>query len=185
MALSQIDLEEALTELGRLLREDGYIVDIALFGGAAMILAFEAKRMTRDVDAVVLGEADAKRQLIDKARHLGDEKGWDRDWINDGVKGFVSATPENRFLRSYPSEGEAGLRIFVPSPRYMLAMKLLAMRFDADKSDIDDIRSLAGRVGVQTVEQAVEIVEAFYPRKQIPQKTYFGIEQLFGDHDEP
>jgi hypothetical protein len=45
-------IEEAFGRLGDRLVQRGVIADIYVFGGAAMALAYDARRATRDIDAV-------------------------------------------------------------------------------------------------------------------------------------
>jgi hypothetical protein len=46
------DLERAFTALGNRLVRRGVVADVFVVGGAAMALAYDAGRVTRDVDAV-------------------------------------------------------------------------------------------------------------------------------------
>jgi hypothetical protein len=57
-----------------------------------------------------------------------------------------------RFIGTYPSEDEPGLRVCVPKPEYLLAMKCWAMRVGGVETsqDIDDIRRLARASELQT-----------------------------------
>lgn len=57
------ELEQAFTALGERLARRGVVADVFVVGGAAMALAYDASRVTRDVDArfvphgIVLDEA--------------------------------------------------------------------------------------------------------------------------------
>jgi hypothetical protein len=67
-------------------------------------------------------------RLPQRSRHVHDLPD---DWLNDGVKGFLPGDdPQARPV----FESEA-LRVDVASPRYLLAMKLLAAR----EQDVEDI----------------------------------------------
>lgn len=44
-----------LSKIDTRVRAAGVVVDLAVYGGAALILAFDTRRSTRDVDAVVRG----------------------------------------------------------------------------------------------------------------------------------
>jgi Nucleotidyltransferase of unknown function (DUF6036) len=46
------ELERAFTALGERLVRRGVVADIFIVGGAAMALAYDAARVTRDVDAI-------------------------------------------------------------------------------------------------------------------------------------
>jgi len=80
----------ALRRLDELLREQGVMGEICIFGGAAMVLAFDARESTRDVDAVFV----PKDKVLDCARQVSKEFDIDEDWMNNGVKGFISDKAE-------------------------------------------------------------------------------------------
>ena len=175
-------LEQALRELGRRTHAAGRVVEIAIYGGCAVMLTLNYRVATRDVDAVFEKDKDFVRII---AAEMAQEFGWDKDWLNDGVKGWLSAAETDpnvkRFIGTYPSEDEPGLRVFVPKPEYLFAMKCRAMRvggIDASE-DIEDIRRLARAIGITTAKEALDLVQAFYPRHMITPKTQFGLEEIF------
>ncbi len=180
-------LEQALHELGRRAHGLGKTVELSIYGGSALTLTYDWRLATKDVDAVFEADRTTVRRL---AREIADANGWDANWLNDGVKDFLSASDRSakRFFRTYPSEAEPGLRVMMPNPGYLFAMKCRAMRVGgADQSsDIDDIRRLAGEIrrlageiGISTAADAVALVLAFYPRQLIEAKTQFGLEEIF------
>ena len=139
------------------------------------------RQATRDVDAVFDGDRTWLRAVT---RSIAQDKGWDETWLNDGVKGFLSSadSASRRLFRTYPSEDEPGLRLYVASPEYLFAMKCMAMRIGGVEVTVDkaDILALASTIGVSTAEQAIDIVARFYPQDRIPPKTHFGLQELFG-----
>jgi hypothetical protein len=168
-----------LRAIGIKARAAGTLIEIAVYGGAAIVLAFDFRAATKDVAVVVTGDPRPLRQL---AAAVAREKGWDTDWMKDAVKGFVSARSSEglRPFRSYPNDDEPGLRVLVPTAEYLLAMKCLAMRIDAadgthDASDIHDLMRETGRT---TQAQLVEVVEKFYPTNLVTPRVAFGIEQI-------
>lgn len=171
-------LEQALRELGRRAHAAGRVVEIAIYGGCAVMLTLKHRAATKDVDAVFEKDKDFVRKI---AEAMAEDFGWDKDWLNDGVKGFLSAAeadPSAKLLiGTYPSEEQPGLRVFVPRPEYLFAMKCRAMRIGGIEGsrDIEDIRRLAGAIGITNAQQALDLVEAFRPRP----KTQFGLEQIF------
>jgi len=176
-------LEEAFKRLGELAVAEGKIVEISIYGGAALVLTMPHRVATRDVDAVF----EADRSFVRGAAGIiASELGWPQNWLNDGVKGFLSQSDpdaESKHLfRTYPSNGQTGLRIFVASPSYLFAMKCLAMRAGAvdESGDIADIRKIGEVLGIRTAEHALRVVARYYPSGQIPPKTRFGIEEIFG-----
>ncbi len=85
-------LLEAFGELGRLAWGEGKTVEIAVDRGYVRALA----------------------------ARVAEQRGWPVDWLNDGVKGFLSARDAEAGVKvlsgEFPSSATPGLRIFVPSP---------------------------------------------------------------------
>jgi hypothetical protein len=176
-------IEQAFSRLGELAEAAGAIVEISVYGGSALVLTTSFRTGTQDIDAVF----DTDRIFIRNAAHVvGQEFGWHDDWINDGVKGFLSAHDKDpsakSLFRSYPSETGAGLRVFVATPAYLFAMKCLAMRAaGVERSqDIEDIRNLGAILGIASAEQAFGLIMRYYPAGRIAPKTRFGVEEIFG-----
>jgi hypothetical protein len=149
-------------------------------GGAAIVLLFVARPATRDVDAVVSGDVAFVRVQTQRVAH---ERGWREDWLNDSVKGFLSDRHNDpdvlRLFRTYPSEREAGMRVFVARPEYLLAMKCLAMRVGTPGSrDADDIKTLIRHLGLSNADQVLEIVASYYPNRLIRPRTQFGVQEI-------
>lgn len=181
MKFGKVELKAALTLLGTLAHHEGKTLEIAVYGGSALMLLFDWRQATRDVDAVF--EAD-KANIRRLASVVADRLGLPADWLNDGVKGFLSHGDRTALdlYATFPSEGEPGLRVLVASPDYLFAMKCLAMRIGAveGNSDVEDIRALAAELGIHTALEALAVVAKFYPRARISPKTQFGLEEMFG-----
>lgn len=167
---------DGLRRLDELARAEGLLIDLAVYGGAALALVFDLRQATRDVDAVMRGNPAFLRAAV---RQVALEKGWPPEWLNDGVKGFLSAHEEMTLLREFPGTA-GGLRIHVPTAEYLFAMKCMAMRPEGldGARDIEDIRALARIIGLRSAAQALRIVEQFYPAGRIPAKVAFGVEEI-------
>ena len=176
-------LEQAFERLGELARAAEKSVEISVYGGSALVLTTDFRVSTRDVDAVF--ERDRKF-VREAARVIAAEFGWDATWINDGVKGFLSAKDQQKgakaLFRTYPDESGAGLRVFIASPHYIFAMKCLAMRIGGtdNSQDVADIQLLGKKLGIQTSKNAIALVSQYYPAGRISPKTQFGLEEIFG-----
>ncbi len=176
--LSKEDILRGFRKIDALARKAGVIVDLSVYGGAALAIAFDMRLATRDVDAVVHGNPDFLRKA---AREVAMEEGWGEDWLNDGVKGFTSGKEQMRLMDEFPAAGNAGgLRIHLPSPEYLFAMKCMSMRPEGidGSHDISDIEALAGEAGIRDAKTALALVEAFYPAARIPPKVRFGVEEI-------
>jgi hypothetical protein len=175
-------LVDAFHELGSRAHAEGKTIEIAVYGGSALMLSYDWRLATRDVDAVFEADKQTIRRI---AKQMADDHGWDADWLNDGVKGFLSTLDNSpdakRLFATYPSEASPGLRVMVASPAYLFAMKCRAMRVgDVEQNtDIDDIRQLAQEIGIHSAQEALDLVSEFYPGRVIEPKTWFGLEEIF------
>lgn len=175
--LTREEIIEALEELGRLAQEAGVMVDLGVYGGSAIALEWQFRAATRDVDVVIQGDSAFVREA---ARQIARARDWPEDWMNDAVKGFVSAHGDHQPYAEYTNpERPGGLRVFVPTTEYLLAMKCLAMRVgDAEGHDATDIKHLIRVLGLKTTDAVMAVVEKYYPRTRISPKTFYGIQEI-------
>ena len=165
--LTKNQLLKALESLSDKLVAEGKAGELLLTGGAAMALVYGARDMTKDIDALYEPKSDINRLSAEVA----EEMGLPNDWLNDGVKGYISSTADAREYLSLP-----GLQINSVTPEYLLAMKLLSAR--VSDTDLNDVRYLIAELGIQDVQQAYVILEKYYPKNQILPKTMYLIEEL-------
>lgn len=175
--LTKDDIVRGLRKLDAKAKVSAVIVDMAVYGGAALALVFDLRQATRDVEAVVHGAPDFLRQAV---AEVADEEGWPVDWLNDGVKEFLSHVEQLQALNLFQASTEGGVRLYVPVPEYLFAMKCMAMRPEGIEGsrDIADIEALADHAGISDVAGALSLVEAFYPSAHIPPKVRFGVEEI-------
>jgi hypothetical protein len=175
--LSREDILRGLRRLDEKARKADRVVEIAIYGGAALCLAFDTRVATRDVDVVI---RSAPRFVRTAASEIAREEEWPEGWLNDGVKGFIAASEDLRLMEEFSASGGTGLRIFVPSPVYLFAMKCMSMRAEGldGSHDISDIEVLAEIAGIADAKEALAIVEGFYPSSRIPPKVRFGVEEI-------
>jgi hypothetical protein len=141
--------------------------EICLYGGAVMCLVFESRPSTRDVDAIFYPTA----VLRDVIGEVGKANDLPKDWLNDAVKGFVVTHPSRVFLNL------SNLRVFIPEPDYLLAMKAMSARVEG--ADKEDVVYLIKRMKLKSAEAVFSIVEKYYPKERIRPVTQFFIEELF------
>jgi hypothetical protein len=139
--------------------------EVCLYGGAVMCLAYNARPATKDVDAVF----EPVRHVRRAAARVAERHGLEKDWLNYAVRMFV-VPHERRVLFDMPH-----LKVLVPSPEYLLAMKVLASR--ANTKDAEDIELLIRELGLQSPAQVLDIVRDYYPHKQVKPAA----ELLLGD----
>lgn len=161
------EIVAALTALGSRLSERGIDGEVYMVGGAAIAIAFDARRATRDVDAVF----EPKREVYAAADEVGEKLGLPPGWLNDGVKGFVAGPDED----AEPVLEVPGLRVLVASPRILLAMKVLAHRVGEDD---DDVRLLARVIGLADAASVLRVAEEVYGDRLDVAARFF-VEELF------
>jgi len=173
-AAQQVNAEEInryLTELNEELRLIDIKGEICLYGGAVMAIAYNARPDTDDVDAVF----EPVRHVRKAARLVAERNGLPIGWLNDAVEIFL-ARHDRRILLDL-----SHLKIFVPPPDYLLAMKVLSAR--ADTMDQDDLKVLIRKLGLKSGAEVFSIVKGYYPRKEIKPEARILIEELLGTHD--
>lgn len=165
--LSADDIRRLFEELASELDAAGQRAEIFLVRGAAIALCFDARRATRDLDAV-FAPTDSVRRA---AAIVADREGLDPDWVNDAVKGFLPG-PDAHAVRYFEAPS---LLVDVASAEYLLAMKLFASRVE---TDAEDIALLYREVGYHTVEEGLALVERSYPGRPIAAKVQFLLEEI-------
>lgn len=179
-ALDRETIIGALQRLAELLRERGIQGEICLFGGTAMVLAFNARGRTKDVDAIF-----TPSQIIrELAGVVQEELQLPDGWLNDGVKGFLAPGLEPV---EYDLPQFDHLRVTAPPPEYLLAMKCMAARIasGADTGgDVDDVRFLVRHLNLAGAGEAMAIVAAYYPQGQVPPRTQYLLEDIFTERRE-
>ena len=173
--LTRETILQALGSLSEQLGRQGVTGELCLFGGTVMVLAFTARLSTKDVDALF----QPTPLIRDVARRIAEEQNLPADWLNDGVKGFVSARHETTAgnLPQFPH-----LRLTMPVPEYLLAMKCMAARLSAttgETSDLPDIVFLIRHLRLPSAQAVLEIVMPYYPANRIPVETQYLVEGLF------
>lgn len=161
------EITRYLTELNDELRLMDVKGEVSLYGGAVMCLVYDARPATKDVDAVFRPTSEMRTAIA----RVAERNDLDEDWLNDGVKGYLVAH-EQRVLFNF-----SNLKIFVPEPDYLLAMKAISAR--AETFDPNDVKTLINLLGLTSPAQVFEIVEKYYPRQQIKPATQYFIEELF------
>ena len=158
----------ALHALASELEAHGLRARISVVGGAAMILAHDQERATRDIDAVFEPTQPVRQAVTRVAEQLN----LPDDWLNDAVKGYVPGTDPH----AVPVFRRPGLEVTAASARFLLGMKLLAARVERDT---DDIVALARLLGLTTAAEVLDVVTEMYPVSLIPVRTRYLVEDLF------
>lgn len=162
------EIIDALTDLAAELHRRGASADMYVVGGAAIALAYDERRATRDIDAVF----EPKSIVYEAAAVVAGRHGLPAGWLNDAVKGFLAGEdPEATPVLDLP-----GLRCLTASPRTLLALKVLAHRVGEDEADV---RLLAGELGLERAEDVLAVAEETFGDRLDAAARFF-VEELFG-----
>ncbi|MBI5209242.1 MAG: hypothetical protein HY927_04625 [Elusimicrobia bacterium] len=156
-----------LRALNKELRAMGAVGEIGLCGGAVMCLVFKAREATKAVDAIFRPSAEIRRA----AKAVAARFDLPDDWLNDAVKSYFHAEPPRE-----PVLDLSNLRVWAPSPDYLLAMKCVAARFDTH--DHEDVVFLLRYLRLSEPEAVFTLIERYYPRRAIPAKARFFVEEI-------
>jgi hypothetical protein len=163
-------LLDAFDEIGRAAVQAETRLQIAVYGGSALMLASNFRFATEDVDVSELERPlpDWLAVVVDK---IAKENGWQADWFNDGVAFHLSSladlTRDHLEFGTFPrDDSAAGLSVLVPSAEYLLALKLKAARIlDPVRGETErlDILNLMKVVGISTAGEAVALLGRYFP----------------------
>lgn len=155
---------KALKRLGQLALEKGIEVELNIYGGSAMLLAYQTSRRTRDVDAVFR----PKEEVLVLAERVADELSLPPSWLSDDVRFFLA--PDDREAKRELLLELEGIRVQVPTAAYLLAMKARAAReplpgYDGDRGDL---AFLIRKEEIRDLDQLQEVIDRFFPDEVIP-----------------
>jgi hypothetical protein len=164
-------LLDAFDQIGRAAVEAGTKLQIAVYRGSALMLASNFRFATEDVDIADIGQ-QWPEWLSSAVERIAKEKGWSAVWLNDAVTFHLSSLAQvDRDLTSFGSfprrSEDVGLIVFIPTARYMLALKLKALRvsdFEKGEQDMADVVHLLKALNLSEIEPAIEILAEFFPK---------------------
>lgn len=134
-----------------------------------MCLVHDARPATKDVDAWFTSPEVVRAA----AREVAAELTLDENWLNDAAKAFVPPNAAYETWRAF-----SHLTISTVDARTLLAMKCAAAR---TVEDGDDIRFLAGRLGLSSSRAILDVVGEYYPEDRLPVRVRLLLEELFDD----
>ncbi len=164
----------AFDRIGEAAVAHGTVLEIAVYGGSALMLASRFRYATEDADISELPKPWPE-WLTEVTQHIAVENDWSLEWLNDAVQFHLSpladhATDHMEFATFPPGE-VPGLRVYVPTADYLLALKLKAISRINDPAkgpqEIADIRNLLQAAGIQTIDEAVGVLAKFFPKSAV------------------
>ena len=161
-------IEKALRRLGDRLARRGVVADLYVFGGAAMALAYDARRATRDIDAIFQPHGI----VVEEARAVATELGLPHWWLNEQASVYVAPGEDAAAPRVFD---HPGLRVSAASPEHLLAMKVFAAR----NPDTEDIRFLIDHLRLSRPADVLALCAEIFPDETVPPRALLIIEDIF------
>ena len=158
-------------ELSAALEARGVRGHVYLIGGGAMITGYGRDRTTKDVDVRI---DEAKGEVLAAARAVGEGHGLDDRWLDVGAAQFV---PRGGDVRAKTVHNSPGLLVTGASAEHLLAMKVFAGR----QPDLEDIKHLAGILGITRTSDAILICERAYPGWLVMERTRRNVGDAIAD----
>ncbi len=147
-----------MAQLSGELGKRGVLGELNVVGGTAMVLAFNARESTKDVDAIFEPSSEVRAAAAVVAENLSLAP----DWLDGRFDPIAAIDLPN-------------LRVQAPTPEYMLAMKVLAARagVGGERGDAKDIAFLIRLLGITDAGAVMEIVSRYYdPSRLLPRSLY-------------
>lgn len=165
--LSSTEIREAFRRLGDRLSRRNVVGDVCVYGGAAMVLAFDARKATRDVDAIFSPHG----VVVDEAQAVAREMGFPPSWLNDQVSVYVSRVRDEGQASVYD---HPNLRVRAASARHLLAMKARAARSFA--ADQEDLVTLVRHLGLTTPAEVERICAEVFPDEPLSDRSRLAVD---------
>jgi hypothetical protein len=185
-AFGRDTLLEAFDQIGRAAVQAGTKLQIAVYGGSALMLASNFRFATENVDVSEL-ERPLPAWLATVLHEIARKNHWQDDWFNDGVAFHLSSLADRAAdhleFGTFPRDGTPpGLVVSVPSAEYLLALKLKAARvMDPLRGETErlDILNLTQVVGISTAEEAIALLARYFPVSAAsPEKQRFILKNM-------
>ena len=185
----------ALDEIGRAAVENRRVLEVVIYGGSALMLASNFRYASEDVDIAEIERPwpDWLRQAVSA---IAARNGWSEDWLNDAVafhlSPLASVDSDHWLFGSFPRNGaDAGLKVYVPTAEYLLALKLKAMRVTdpvKGRQETSDIANRAKVLDLGTPQDALDVLPKFFPKTASDSaKQRFLLKHIWNEdaHDAP
>lgn len=151
-------LLDAFGRVGDILARREVIGEIFLVGGSVIVMEYDAREGTLDVDAF---DWSPHGEIERAAATVASQLGLPRSWLNQQASAYVPLSPDWRRSNVFD---HPNLRIYALDARQLLAMKILAGR----ARDAEDVATLCEMVGVKSSASAEALVAEIFPDETLP-----------------
>jgi len=171
---------KAVARLAALARERQIKLSLTIYGGTVMMLAYNARPGTKDIDAIFRPREEVKPLIEQVAKEMN----LDEDWLNDDVKVWVAENERDSLIEFREMKDPAGgISVTRPSAKYLLAMKARAARLPlpGQRGDYDDLVYLLRHTQTRTVEEVDKLVGKYFLQDCLPERNIAVMEAALKD----
>lgn len=169
--LDKATILAAFRQLASRLERRHAVVDVYLFGGGAMVVAFDERQATQDLDARFTSTSAALAEV----RAVADEMGLPSWWLNEQGTPYL---PRRDDPFPVPVFDHPNLRVMRASDRHLLAMKAAASR--RNSRDMQDLAALADRLGLSLPSEVVRVHDEVFPDEPLGESKVTVINEAIG-----
>lgn len=170
----------AIQRLSELAKEKQINLQLTVYGGTVMMLAYSTRPGTKDIDAIFRPRDEVKPLIEQVAKELD----LDEDWLNDDVRVWRAENEQDALIPFKElAEVVPGVSIRRPSAKYLLAMKARAARlpFPGQRGDYEDLVYLLRHTQTTTIEEVDNLVGKYFLADCLPEKKRAIVEAALND----
>lgn len=148
-----------LRQLGKELRKMKVDGELILCGGAVMLLGFNSREITKDIDGIYSPSTEIK----EITRKIAEKNSLPYDCLNDRVRYSKSFLKDLRINSEFYNRFD-NLTVYKATTEQMIAMKLVAFRV-GQSHDLEDLEVLIDRYGEKypiTSKSLFDIIHKHY-----------------------
>ncbi len=151
-----LEIMECLNEK---LGENKMELSLNIYGGTVMMICFDVRPATKDIDALF----NTSPHLNNILQEIAEVYDLDSNWINQDIKEPLKYLKMEDLKELYKFNN---LKIYVPSAEQMLALKLLSARPEPYK-DFEDAEYLIKYLKIEDLDSVIKIFEKYVGRKYL------------------
>ncbi len=163
-------MRELLGEVAEILRQQGVHGRLYVVGGAAMALAYDAMRTTKDLDSVIL---KGRGTIIAAAHQVASRHGLPQSWLNEQASAYVPPGPDAQATVVFDAPN---LVVLAASPARLFTMKAQAAR----AADVEDIHTLAALLDIVDLPGALAVCGRVMPDQPLSVRSNAVLGEIFG-----
>jgi len=146
-------------------------VEFYFLGGAPIFQAFASTPTTAHIDAMF----QPAEVVSDAAQRIAGREAVDDDWVHESIRTLVGGRAD-----SAAHVELSNVRVFMPRPEYVLAVKCAAMGLGDDFHEMEDVRYVLRAMNITSAHQALSVVMQYFTERQLAPDLRTSLEGLIG-----